>query len=66
MNAGCKQRKSRREKKTQQNQDGQIYSGHIGKFTGRKLDASVTQYWTSASVKYGPSPPSRWFLTSDH
>lgn len=52
--------------KKQQNQAGLLYSGDIGKFTGRKLDASVTQYWTSASVKYGPSPPSRWFLTSDH
>lgn len=54
------------EGKKQQNQDRQIYRGDIGKFTGRKLDASVTQYWTSASIKYGPSPPSRWFLTSDH
>lgn len=67
--AGIKQRKSReknKQTKNQQNQDGQIYSGDIGKFKGRKLDASATQYWTSASVKYGPSPPSRWFLTSDH
>lgn len=36
-----------------------------GKFTARDVDPLETQYWASASVKYGPSPATRCSLTSD-
>lgn len=37
----------------------------MDRFAGRNLDTPETQYWASASVKYGPSPTTRWFPTYD-